>query len=138
MRATIIAVIFTGLTSTAALSGEAERNAAQTVIEKQFAAFRENRDMEAYSYASPILRQIFPTSDAFMTMVRNKYPMVHHPEHFEFSSAKELANGQVQQDVMIVGQDGKDYVATYTLQQQADGNWLINSVTLKAGGTLST
>lgn len=138
MRRAVIAIILTGLTSMAALSGEAERNAAQTVIEKQFAAFRENRDSEAYSYASPMLRQIFPTSDAFMSMVRNRYPMVHHPEHFEFSSAKDLANGQVQQDVMIVGQDGKDYVATYTLQQQADGSWLINSVTLRDGSTLST
>lgn len=138
MQPALIALIVTGLSAATAFAGETERGAAQQVIERQFQAFRANRDAEAYSYASPMLRQKFPSAEIFMSMVRNQYPMVHHPEQFEFSSANELPSGQIQQDVMIVGQDGKDYVATYTLQQQADGSWLINSVTLRAGGTLST
>lgn len=138
MRHWIIACLISCMMMPAATAGDAGIDAAQSVIQKQLQAFRGGRDAEAYSYASPVLRQIFPTADVFMTMVRKGYPMVHHPAHFAFGAAEEPAPGQIKQDVMIIGQDGKDYVASYTLQQQPDGSWLINSVSLRAGGTLST
>ncbi|GHD09220.1 DUF4864 domain-containing protein [Tianweitania populi] len=137
MHRLFIAILLLGTGSAPTFAGEAEIKAAQSVIQRQMSAFRGNRDAEAYSFASPMLRMKFPNMAIFMSMVRQAYPMVHNPARYDFGTSKEVGN-QIQQDVMILGADGKDYVATYTLQQQRDGSWLINSVTLRAGGTLST
>ncbi|WP_312794394.1 DUF4864 domain-containing protein [Tianweitania sp.] len=137
MHRLFIAILLLGTGSASAFAGEPEIKAAQSVIQRQMSAFRGNRDAEAYSFASPMLRMKFPNMGIFMSMVRQAYPMVHNPEHYAFRSSKEVGD-QIQQDVLIIGADGKDYVATYTLQRQPDGSWLINSVTLRAGRTLST
>jgi hypothetical protein len=40
--------------------------------------------------------------------------------------------------VLIVGPDGKDYEAIYTLELQPDGTYRITSVSLRASKSLST
>ena len=42
------------------------------------------------------------------------------------------------QQVMILGPDGKDYEAVYTLELQPDGVYRITGVSLKASNSLST
>ena len=42
------------------------------------------------------------------------------------------------QQVMIVGPDGKDYEAVYTLELQPDGIYRITGVSLRAANSLST
>ncbi|MFC5037534.1 DUF4864 domain-containing protein [Tianweitania sediminis] len=118
-------------------AGEAEVAAAQAVIEQQMQAFRSDQDGVAYGFASPTLRRIYPTPEAFMAMVRNAYPMVHRPRNFAFGAAED-GGSEIKQTVMILGPDGKDYEALYTLQQQPDGSWLISSVNLRAANSLST
>lgn len=134
----LIASLSLGLAFAAsAEAGEAEISAAQAVIEQQIQAFRADQDGVAYQFASPTLRRIYPTPDAFMAMVRNGYPMVHRPKNFAFGKSED-GGSEIKQTVMILGPDGKDYEALYTLQQQPDGSWLISGVSLRAANSLST
>ena len=59
-----------------ALAGDAEVQAAQTTIDSQLKAFSADDGNTAYSYAAPNVKQIFPTLDAFMSMVTNGYAPV--------------------------------------------------------------
>jgi uncharacterized protein DUF4864 len=44
----------------------------------------------------------------------------------------------IAQQVFLVGPDGKDYEALYTLELQPDGVWRVTGVSLRAAKTLST
>ena len=48
------------------------------------------------------------------------------------------ANGRISQQVFLVGPDGKDYEALYTLELQPDGVYRITGVSLRAANTMST
>lgn len=136
MRLTAVALALC-LIAPPALAGEAEVSAAQSIINRQMQAFIGGRDSEAYGYASPTLRQIFPTVESFMGMVKNGYPMVHQPRNFDFGTTEDNGS-EIKQQVLLTGPDGKDYEALYTLTRQPDGSWLISSVSLKAANSLST
>ena len=49
-----------------------------------------------------------------------------------------MAPTTIAQQVLIVGPDGKDYEALYTLELQPDGMYRITGVSLRASNTLST
>lgn len=125
------------LCASAAAAGDGEIKAAQSTIDAQIKAFEANDNAVAYSYASPKIRQIFPTVEAFMAMVEQAYQPVWHPQSYSFGKSEEMGASIVQQ-VLVVGPDGKDYEATYTLEQQPDGRFLITGVSLKASNALST
>lgn len=124
--------------ATSAFAGEAEVKAAQGSIDAQLKAFKAGDNALAYSYAAPNIQRIFPTVDAFMGMVANGYQPVAKPKSYSFGKVEELAAGSVIQQVLIVGPDGKDYEAVYTLEVQPDGTFRITGVSLRAANTLST
>ena len=119
-------------------AGEAEIQAAQRTIDSQLRAFLAGDDMTAYSFAAPNIRTMFPTPDAFMAMVRNGYAPVHRPRNYAFGTADEPGAGRVTQRVLILGPDGRDYEAVYTLELQPDGVFRITGVSLRAAAVLST
>ncbi|UDL90261.1 DUF4864 domain-containing protein [Mesorhizobium sp. PAMC28654] len=121
-----------------ALAGDAEVKAAQTVIDGQLKAFIANDGARAYSFAAPNVKQIFPTADLFMSMVTNGYPPVRKPQTYSFGKVQETGPTSIVQQVLIVGPDGKDYEAVYTLQQQPDGTFQITGCSLRAANSLST
>jgi len=131
-----IAIILAG--AGAAICGEAAIKAAQGSIDAQLRAFQAGDNDSAYSYAAPNIKRIFPTVDAFMGMVANGYQPVAKPKSFSFGESNEPAAGLVAQEVLIVGPDGKDYRALYTLELQPDGTYRITGVSLKAENTLAT
>ena len=131
-----IAIVLVG--AGAALCGEAEIRAAQGSIDAQLRAFQAGDHAKAYSYAAPNIKRIFPTVDAFMGMVANGYQPVVKPKSFSFGKSNELAAGLVAQEVLIVGSDGKDYRALYTLEIQPDGTFRITGVSLRSENTLAT
>lgn len=118
-------------------AGEAEVKAAQSTIDSQMKAFLADDGALAYSYAAPGIRRIFPTVEAFMGMVSNGYMPVRRPQLYSFGKVEEMG-GRVIQQVLIVGPDGKDYEAVYTLELQPDGVWRITGVSLRASNALST
>jgi hypothetical protein len=104
---------------------------ARSVIEGQLDAFRAGDDERAYSFASPGIRQIFPTRDLFMSMVMNAYRPVWRPQSHVFGPARAIDGSTVVQTLHVIGPDGREYEAVYTLQRQADGLWKIAAVTLR-------
>ncbi|MER9327503.1 DUF4864 domain-containing protein [Mesorhizobium sp. M0488] len=121
-----------------AYAGDTEVRAAQTAIDGQLKAFIADDGATAYSFAAPNVKQIFPTVDTFMNMVTNGYPPVRKPRSYSFGKVEETSPGSIVQQVLIVGPDGKDYEAVYTLQQQPDGTFRITGCSLRASNSLST
>jgi len=139
MRRTVFALAaIPFLASFPALAGEAEVRAAQSAIEGQLKAFQSNDGALAYSFAAPNVKRIFPSVDIFMGMVTSGYAPVRRPQTFAFGKVEELSSTSIVQQVMIVGPDGKDYEAVYTLELQPDGMFRITGCSLKAANTLST
>lgn len=122
----------------AAAAGDAEIKAAQSVIDTQIKAFLADDGALAYSFAAPNIKRIFPTADVFMDMVTNGYAPVRRPKSYAFGKSQETGPTSIIQQVMIVGPDGKDYEAVYTLELQADGSYRITGCSLRASNSLST
>lgn len=137
MRLLSVLVIVLSLTGLA-FGGEAEVKAAQGSVDAQLRAFQVGDHTLAYSYAAPNIQRIFPTVEAFMGMVNKGYMPVAKPKGFAFGKVEELAAGAIVQQVLIVGPDGKDYEAVYTLERQTDGSFKITGVSLRAANTVST
>ena len=139
MRHILAAFLAAGLAGTGgATAGEAEIRAAQGTIEAQLEAFLADDGVLAYSYAAPGVKRIFPDVGSFMSMVETGYLPVRRPRHYSFGKARETRARSIVQQVMIVGPDGKDYEAVYTLELQPDGIFRITGVSLRAAVSLST
>jgi hypothetical protein len=122
----------------AAFAGEAEVNAAQSSIAGQLKAFSAGDNAGAYSFAAPNVKRIFPSLDAFMGMVTSAYQPVYRPKSYAFGKVEQLSATSIIQQVLVVGPDGKDYEAVYTLEMQPDGMFRITGVSLRASNSLST
>lgn len=108
---------------------DSDRAGIQSIIGRQIDAFRRDDGAAAYGFASPMIQTLFPTPDVFMEMVQTGYMPVYRPQSFTFGPLVDTPRGPVQR-VFITGPDGAGYVAEYLLQQQPDGTWKINGVTL--------
>jgi Domain of unknown function (DUF4864) len=129
----LVLAMLSGLIGNAAAAEPtpADRAAMQQIIADQIAAFRADDGTAAYGHASPTIRQIFPTADLFMSMVREGYPQVYRPQKYKFSKmGVSPVDGSPTQHVIIVGPDGETYEAVYTLQQQPNGGWKINGCSI--------
>lgn len=123
----VLAALFMSISVASAQSlSEADKSTFQSIITGQIEAFRADDGARAYSYAAPMIRQIFPTPETFMRMVQQGYPQVYRPQSFRFGDAGFSASGRPTQRVSIVGPDGMSYEAIYTMEQQPDGTWAIN------------
>lgn len=123
IAALLLALTFAG----AALAegpSEADSGAIQGTIRSQLEAFKADDGEAAYSYAAPNVKAIFPTADAFMTMVKRAYQPVYRPKSYTFGKLEEKS-GSVTQSVEILGPDGDYWTAVYTIARQGDGSWKI-------------
>lgn len=109
---------------------DADRAEFQRIISEQIDAFRADDGARAYSYAAPNVRQIFPTPDIFMQMVKQGYKPVYRPQSFSFGVAGDDPLGRPSQRVTVVGPDGKTYEAVYAMERQPDGAWRIQGCNL--------
>jgi hypothetical protein len=126
------------LLASAAIGGEAEIKAAQDAKDRQKKSLNRKYQVAAYSIAAPNIKRIFPTVETFMDMVTGGYGPVHRPRNYAFGKVQEMSATSIVQQVLIVGPDGKDYEAIYTLELQPDGTYRITSVSLRASKSLST
>jgi hypothetical protein len=108
------------------------------VIDSQLRAFAAGDNAAAYGHAAPSIKRMFPTLEAFMGMVTGAYQPVYKPRNYAFGKVEEMSPTSIIQQVLLVGADGKDYEAVYTLELQADGTYLITGVSLRASNALST
>ncbi|TIT04105.1 DUF4864 domain-containing protein [Mesorhizobium sp.] len=137
-RASFAFAIVPLLLTSSAFASDAEVKAEQTVIDSQLKAFLADDGATAYSFAAPNVKRIFPTVDTFMNMVTNGYAPVRKPQSYSFGKVEQTGPVSIIQQVLIVGPDGKDYEAVYTLEQQPDGSFKITGCSLRAANSVIT
>lgn len=101
----------------------------RAVIELQLDAFQRDAWDEAYGYAAPGVRSVYPNVESFAQMVQSGYPMVWRPQDVLFVGAYEL-DGRIVHRLRLIGPDGRAYVATYVLEP-SDAGWLIAAVMIE-------
>ncbi len=106
-----------------------DHTAIRSVIEAQIAAFRRDDGVAAFSLASPSIQGIFGTPGQFMEMVRSGYQPVYRPRSVNFQNPSATQSGW-DQPVVVVGPDGRAYLALYSMQRQGNGSWRINGCRL--------
>jgi len=107
-----------------------DETAIQEVITDQISAFQSKDYERAFSHAAPTIKNIFRTTDRFITMVKNGYQPLYNPESYAFSRSLEQG-GSIYQEVLVTDQSGKQWQAVYTLKQQDDGSWKITGVKME-------
>lgn len=113
----------------------ADRGAIQDVIRGQMQAFRNDDAPGAYRFAAPSIQRMFPDPAQFLDMVRRGYAPVYRPSSTEFSELAER-DGEIVQEVEVVGPDGRPALAVYTMQKAPDGRWLIAGCAIVASARL--
>ena len=93
-------------------------------LEYQLAAFAKDDAELAFSYAAPTIRAMFQTPQNFMAMVQDAYPVVYRPAKLLFLAAAGT-DAAVVLPVKMWDQKGQSWMATYKLERQKDGRWLI-------------
>lgn len=106
------------------------------IIGRQLEAFRSDHAEQAFSYASPGIREKFGNPIRFMSMVKRHYPAVYRPREVEFLDLVNV-NGTWVQVILFVDAGGDIYIAQYPMERQADGNWLIDGCMLARQGDKS-
>lgn len=114
------------ITMLAATPLVAQDRTIESVISDQLEAFNERDVDEAWTYASPMIQNMFRTPENFGTMVQQGYPMVWDNSAPQFLEREDF-DGFTRQEVLVVGPDGSSWLLDYTMVQTADG-WLINGV----------
>ncbi|WP_338550826.1 DUF4864 domain-containing protein [Roseovarius phycicola] len=107
-------------------------DAARQVISDQLTAFQQDDFATAFTFASPMIKGMFGTSERFGEMVRNGYPMVWRPSEVEFLDTRDVG-GALVQDVLIRDADGVYYELEYEMIAGEDG-WKINGVRVRRAG----
>lgn len=98
------------------------------VIADQIEAFRADDFSAAFDFASPGIRALFGTPEAFGAMVRGGYPMVWRPAEVTFGALEENA-GVLRQQVIVRDAEGRYHALEYQMVPGPSG-WRINGVRL--------
>ena len=114
-----------------ALTGPAKGEEADIrgVISNQIEAFQADDFARAFTYASPMIQDIFKTPDRFGHMVREGYPMVWRPAEVTFLDL-ERVDGVLWQNVRVRDQSGQEYLLGYDMIMGENG-WKINGVRIQ-------
>ncbi len=130
LRVLIVALImmFAIFGSAHAQETAPDAQAFQRIISSQIEAFRRDEGLQAFSFASPGIKQQFGTAANFMAMVRQGYPQVYRPRSFKFGKITTEMGGRPTQRVHITDNSGQNWTALYAFEQQPDGTWRISGV----------
>jgi hypothetical protein len=104
---------------------DADREAIRDVITKQMESFKADDAAGAFSYAAPVIKQMFRDADTFMRMVRSGYAPVYRPKSATFGELTNFASG-ITQTVTIVDAEGNFWTAIYTMEKEDGGQWRIS------------
>lgn len=107
----------------------------ESVITKQFDAFRADDLERAFSYASPMIQGYFRTPETFGRMVSQGYPQIRMPGEVTLRDLRE-EGGRLLQRVEVRGADGVPQMFDYELVETENG-WKINGVTYVKGPPLA-
>ena len=112
------------LCAASAQLNETTAQAVKNTVQAQLVAFAKDDADLVFSYAAPTIRAMFETPQNFMAMVQDAYAVVYRPAKLLFLAAAGTSSTVVQ-PVIMWDQEGQSWMATYNLELQADGSWLI-------------
>ena len=121
----LIAVFFLSMST---LLFADEKADIQSTISDQLRAFASDNFIEAFTHASPGIKDIFGTVENFSNMVKKGYPMVWRYNNFEFLNLEETPQGY-SQIVRITDQNDKLFLLQYFMKNVA-GIWKISGVSI--------
>lgn len=105
----------------------------QKVVEQQLSALAAQDALQAFALADQDLRSQFGTAEAFLTAVREQYPMLLHPVSLLF--LKPETDGRIAlQKVRLSDQEGSAWTLTYLLHRQQDDQWRISGCVVTPEG----
>lgn len=105
----------------------------QQVVQQQLQALKTQDALQAFALADPELRTQFGTAEAFLTTVREQYPMLMHPVSVLF--LKPETDGTVaMQKVRLTDEEGSAWSLTYVLNRQQDNQWRIKGCVVTPEG----
>ena len=120
-----IAVILIFISTTLAAD---EQTDIQNTISNQLEAFASDDFTEAFTHASPGIKDIFGSVDNFSRMVKNGYPMVWRYNNFQFLKLEETPQGYFQ-IVRITDKKDELFLLKYFMKN-ISGIWKISGVTI--------
>jgi len=121
----LIAVFFLSMSTLLFANEKAD---IQSTISDQLRAFASDNFIEAFTHASPGIKDIFGTVENFSNMVKKGYPMVWRYNNFEFLNLEETPQGY-SQIVRITDQNDKLFLLKYFMKNVA-GIWKISGVSI--------
>jgi hypothetical protein len=110
-----------------------DKVAFREIISAQISAFQADDAAGAFTFASPDLQAKFGSAATFLDMVPTGYEPVYRPKAVEFRDIVEHDYGPEQQ-VFVIGPDGRGYIAHYMMERQPDGSWRISGCYLEQAG----
>jgi ketosteroid isomerase-like protein len=114
------------------LRAEDPVSASRHVIDDQIKAFLSDDAQTAYSFAAPGIKAKFPDKAAFFAMVKKSYQPVYHPGNYAFRRSQSVGDGAIViHELVISGQDGKNWRAVYKTSRQPDGSYKIDGVVIE-------
>ena len=120
-----IAVILVFISTTLAAD---EQTDIQNTISNQLEAFASDDFTEAFTHASPGIKDIFGSVDNFSRMVKKGYPMVWRYNNFQFLKLEETPQGY-SQIVRITDRKDQLFLLKYFMKN-ISGIWKISGVTI--------
>jgi hypothetical protein len=120
-----IAVIFIFVSTILAADEQTE---IQNTISNQLEAFASDDFTEAFTHASPGIKDIFGSVDNFSRMVKKGYPMVWRYNNFQFLKLEETPQGY-SQIVRITDKKDELFLLKYFMKN-ISGIWKISGVTI--------
>ena len=120
-----IAVIFIFISTILAAD---EQTDIQNTISNQLEAFASDDFTEAFTHASPGIKDIFGSVDNFSRMVKKGYPMVWRYNNFQFLKLEETPQGY-SQIVRIIDKKDELFLLKYFMKN-ISGIWKISGVTI--------
>ena len=118
-----IAVIFIFIST---ISTADEQTDIQNTIANQLEAFASDDFTEAFTHASPGIKDIFGSVDNFSRMVKKGYPMVWRYNNFQFLKLEETPQGY-SQIVRITDKKDELFLLKYFMKN-ISGIWKISGV----------
>ena len=106
-----------------------DARAVRAVVEAQIEAFRRDDAAQAFSLATPGIRERFGDADTFLEMVKVAYAVVYRPQSVNFE-APQVIDGELVQPVHLTDAQGRAWIAIYPMQRQPDGSWRTNGCQL--------
>lgn len=103
--------------------------ATQQVIAGQISAFKADDYQSAYSFAAPNVKQVFPSVNAFMSMVKSGYKPLYQHTSYNFGESTS-SNGKIYQEIIVNDESGQLWRFIYALAKQQDQSWKITSVVM--------